>query len=205
MRVRVSRGSVTVVNATPFRYQHLFDGDHDWLFVAATELRRSDDVHFLSEAAQPSLLMLLWQHGSPVVVLTLALIALLLWRDGVRFGPLAAERPTARRSLAEQIRGTGQFAVRHGDGDSLLAAKVRALDEAAERRIPRYTRLSNNERVRALADVTGFDSGALAAAIHHTGLHRPHELRSTIALLEAARRQTLVKPQGRTRTSHGTS
>lgn len=201
MRVQVGRGSVTVINATPFRDRRLFDGDHGWLFVAATELRRGDEVHFLSERAQPSLLALLWQHDGPVVVLTLALIALVLWRGGVRFGPLAAAQPTARRSLAEQIRGTGQFALRHGGGDSLLAAAVRALDEAAQRRIPGYARLSIKERASALARLTGFDWRALAAAIHHTGLRRSHDLRSTIALLEAARRQILVE---RTRSSHGT-
>ena len=33
MRVEVGRGSVTVINATPFRERSLFDGDHGWLFV----------------------------------------------------------------------------------------------------------------------------------------------------------------------------
>jgi hypothetical protein len=140
LRLKVGRGSVTDINATPFRNRHLFDGDHGWLFVTSTQMGRGDDVHFLSEGAQPSLLVLLWQRGGPVVVLTLALISLVLWRAGVRFGPLAAAQPAARRSLAEQIRGTGQFALRHGGGDSLLAAASRALDEAARRRIPGYTR-----------------------------------------------------------------
>jgi len=202
MRVRVGRGTVTVIDAAPFRRRNLFDGEHGWLFVAATELRRGDDIHFLAEGAQPSLLALLWQHGGPVVVLALALAALVLWRGGVRFGPLVAPPPTARRSLAEQIRGSGQFALRHGGGDALVAAAGRALDEAAQRRIRGYTRLTSKERASALARVTGFDLHALAAAIHGARQRRPQELRSTIALLEAARRQTLIE---RTRSSHGTS
>jgi len=201
MRAQVGRGSVTVINGTPFRERRLFDGDHDWLFVAATELRQGDDVHFLTEGAQPSLLALVWQHGGPVVVLTLTLIALLLWRGAIRFGPLAAVQPAARRSLAEQIRGSGRFALRHGNGDALLAAAARALEEAAERRIPGYARLSSPERATALARLTGFDRHALSVAIHHAGLRRPQELRNTIALLEAARRQTLIE---RSRFSHGT-
>src|SRR5438132_1418188 len=95
MRVQVSRGSVSVINATTLRSRHLFDGDHGWLFVTSSQLRRGDDMHFLSEDAQPSLLVLLWQRGGPVVVLTLALISLVLWRVGVRFGPLAAAQPAA--------------------------------------------------------------------------------------------------------------
>ena len=74
MRVVVGRGSVTVINATPFRYQSLFDGDHGRLLVAATELRRGDSVHFLSEGDSPTLLALVWQSGAPVVVLSLGIL-----------------------------------------------------------------------------------------------------------------------------------
>jgi hypothetical protein len=201
MRVEVGRGSVTVINATPFRGRNLFEGEHGWLFVAATEMRRGDDLHFMSEDAHPSLLALLWQYGAPVVALTLALVALVLWRGGVRFGPLAAAPDAARRSLVEQIRGTGQFELRHGSGDSLHAACVRALDEAARRRVPIYAGLSANQRAAALARLTGLDRDALAEAVHHARGRRSHQLRSTIALLEAARRRTLIK---HTRSSHGT-
>ena len=194
VRVRVGRGRVTVLNASsPFTYRSLFDGDHGWLFVAATELRRGDDVHFLSEFEHPSLVALLWRYGAPVVVLGLAAIGMLLWRGSTRFGPLAAPPESARRSLAEQIRGTGQFALRHGGGESLHAACVRALEDAATRRIPGYAALPTTERHAALARLTGFDRDALAAAIHHGGLRGAHGLRSTIAFLESARRQVLAR------------
>ncbi|PYR92683.1 MAG: hypothetical protein DMF84_12130 [Acidobacteria bacterium] len=201
MRVHVGRGSITVINATPFRQRHLFDGDHGRLFVAATGLRRGDDVHFLSEADQPSLLALVWAHGAPVVALVLTLVALALWRGGVRFGPLAPAPHAARRSLAEQIRGTGQFALRHGDGRSLHAACLRALEEAAQRRVKSYTRLEPNQRISTLAHLTGFDRQALAAAIGHTDSPGRHDLRRSLALLEAARRETLIEHR---RSSHGT-
>jgi hypothetical protein len=191
MRVAIGKGTVTVLNASPFTYRSLMDGDHGWLFVAATELRRGDDVHFLSEESHPSLLALLWIYGRPVVLLSLVLVGFALWRGGIRFGPLAATPEPGRRSLAEQIRGTGEFAVRHGSGDALHAAAVRALDEAAERRLSNYARLSAKERAARLSEITGFDRNALAAAIYHPGLRRPHELRSTIGLLESARRMLI--------------
>jgi hypothetical protein len=201
MRVQVGRGSVTVINATPFRERSLFDGDHGRLFVAATGMHVGDDIHFLSEDDHPSLLALLWQHGAPVVLLSLALIGLVIWRGTVRFGPLEAPFDAARRSLAEQIRGTGQFALRHGGGDTLHAASVRALDEAAERRIPGYVRLTAKERATAVARLTGVEWKTLATAVHRTGVRRSHDLRHTIAVLEAARRQILIT---HIRSSHGT-
>jgi hypothetical protein len=201
MRVRVGRGSVTVINNAPFRRRRLFDGDHGRLFVAAAQLRRDDDVHFLSEDDHPSLFALMWHYGAPVVTLTLVVIALALWRGGVRFGPLAAPRPVPRRSLAEQIRGTGQFALRHGSGTALHAACVRALDEAAQRREKRYALLPNKERATLLARLSGLNRAALAAAIHDSGARGPQELRRAIALLEAARRHMLIDRKG---SSHGT-
>ncbi len=201
MRVDVGRGTVTVINDAPFRKRRLFDGDHGRLFVAAAQLRRGDEVHFVSEDDYPSLLALVWQHGAAVVVLALSLVALALWRGALRFGPLAPAPQRARRSLAEQIRGTGQFALRHGSGQALHAALVRALDEAAQRRVKSYAGMAADQRISVLAGLTGFDREALAAAIHHPGLRSAHELRRTIALLEAARRQTLIE---HTRSSHGT-
>lgn len=200
-RVAVGRGSVTVVNGKPFAERSLFDGDHGWLLVAATDLRRGDDIHFLSEESHPSLLALVWSSGSPTVVVVLVLIGLALWRSSVRLGPLAPIPERARRSLAEQIRGTGRFAVRCGDSESLHAACVRALDEAAGRHIAGYSRLSPRERTASLARLTGVGQDALSEAIHHPGVRRSFELRETIELLETARRA--VRTQARSR--HGTT
>lgn len=195
LRVAAGRGSVTVINASPFRERNLLEGDHGRLFVAALSLRTTDEVHFLSEDEHPSLLALLWIHGSPVVVLGLAALALGLWRNSARFGPRVNELPTARRSLAEQIRGTGQFALRHGDGESLHEAAVRALNEAATRRIPGYAHMSPADRAAALSSITGFERNAFTAAVYHAGLRSAAELRSTLAFLETARRDILRDPR----------
>ncbi len=192
LRVNVGKGSVTVINSMPFQFTQFLQGDHPALLLAAARLRRGDDVHFLSEEEHASLLTLMWLFGWPVVLLSLALIALALWRNGVRFGPLTAEPDRARRSLAEQIRGTGQFAMRFGGGKSLHAAAVRALNEAAQRRVGAYARLSANERVEAVARLTGIEATVLGPAIHHSGPRRSHELRQAIALIESARRRILI-------------
>ena len=193
VRVAIGRGSVTVINASPFRGRGIFDGDHGHVFVAATGFRRGDEVHFLSEDDYPSLLALTWRYGAPAVAILFALVALLLWRGAVRFGPLAPPTVLARRSLADQILGSGRFALRHGGGRALHAAAVRALDEAARRRISRYAVLSPEERSAALARATGFDRDSLAAAIHHPRSRSVAELHRTLALLEAARRETLTR------------
>jgi hypothetical protein len=192
MRMRVGRGSVTLVNANAYRDKQLLEFDHGRLFVAATQLRRGDEIHFLSEMEHLSLLALIWTYGAPVVILSLAVIAMLLWRGGVRFGPLAAPLPVARRSLAEQIRGTGQFAIRHGSGAALHHACVRALEEAAQRRINGYGSMTDKQRAEAVATLVGIDRKVMWTAIHDAeiDIRGPQDLRRTLALLERARRRT---------------
>jgi hypothetical protein len=200
VRVAVGRGSVTVLNGTPFARRGLFAADNGMMFVAATQLRHGDEIHFSSESSQASLLRLAWQLGWPVICLIGIGLTLAIWRSSVRFGPLAAPTQTARRSLAEQIRGTGQFTLRIGSAGALHAAAARALNEAAARYINAYEYLPGAERMRALAQVTGYEADSLAAALNYSGSSRSEHLRSALELLEAARRRILLE---NTRSRHG--
>lgn len=201
VRVAVGQGSVTVLNAPLYRYRGILAGDHAAIFAAAVQLRRGDHVHFLTEADHPSLLALIWQEGASVVMISLGALALALWRGAGRFGPLAAPHALARRSLAEQILGTGRFALRGGDEHALYGAVVRGLTEAVRRRVPGFDRLTESDRATAIATLTNMDASALHAALHDAALRRPERLRSTVALLEHARRRALAAPL---RSSHGT-
>ncbi len=196
LRIKVGQGSVSVVNGEPFTYLRFLQGTHALLFVAATQLHTGDQIYFLSDQDHASLLAVAWRFGAPVVVLLLGALILALWRAAPRFGPAMASPERARRSLAEQIRGTGQFLLRVGDGQALHAATVRALFAAAPRRISAFANLSSAERISRLARATGFSADVLASAVNYTGARRVNELRSAIALLEAARREILRNNDG---------
>lgn len=199
LRIKAGRGSVTVVNGEPFTYTALlWDKRSPALFVAATQLHAGDDFYFLSDEIRASLMALAWEFGAPVVVLLLAALGLALWRAAPRFGPAVPSPESARRSLAEQIRGTGRFLLRTGDGQALHGAAVRALFAAAPRRISAFATLSSADRLSGLARVTGFPADAVAAAVNYTGARRVNELRSAIALLEAARREIIRNNSGST-------
>ena len=199
-RVRVGKGSVTSLNADPFGYREFLHGDHARLLVAATQLRAGDDVIFLTEQDHASIIELTWRFGAPALLLFALMVALGLWRSAARFGPLIAPPETARRSLAEQIRGTGQFALRFGGGKPLHAAAARALRDAALKRQASYDRLSSEQRIAALVELSGMPAEELAPALHFTGARSAHELRNAIAVLETARRQILLKNK---RAKHG--
>ena len=191
MRVPIGRGSVTVINGVPFTRQELFKGDHAAVFVAATQLKRGDHIVFITEDEHPSLLALMWMYGAPAVMLFLGVIALFLWRGSLRFGPTIGAPEPRRRSMAEQIRGSGYFAMKFGEGVALHTAAVRALTEAANRRIPAYSRLSRPQKIAALTKATGMSGESVVLAMDGASKRRPKELQNTLALLESARRQLL--------------
>lgn len=189
LRVGIGRGSFTLINGTPFDNYTLFDGDNALMFVAATHMDRGDRLLFLSEEKSTPLLGLMWMHGAPVVLLFLGAIALALWRNSSRFGPPAGAPDPARRSLAEQIVGTGRFTLRFGSGRALHAATVRALHETAQRYVSGYGSMHADTRIAALASNTGLDESTLAEAINYSGPRSASELRKAITLLETARRR----------------
>jgi hypothetical protein len=199
-RVRVGKGSVTVLNADPFGYRDFLLGDHARLLVAATQLRAGDEVAFLTEQDHASIVELTWRFGAPAVLLLAVVVALGLWRSAARFGPPIAPPETARRSLAEQIRGTGHFAVRFGGGKSLHAAAARALRDAALKRQASYDHLSSEQRIAALVKLSDVPAEELGPALHFTGARSAHELRNAIGVLETARRRILLKNR---RSNHG--
>lgn len=198
LRTSVGRGSVTVINAVPFRFRGFLEGDHPTLFVRMVQLRRGDSIVFLSEGDHDSLLRLLWRFGAPALLLLAGFVTLSLWRAGARFGPPIPATTIARRSLAEQIRGTGQFALRFGGGRALHAAALRALRDAAVQRFPNYDQMASETRVAAIAKACGTSADELGPAMNFSGARNSHELYDAIAVLESARRRLLS-----TRPKHG--
>lgn len=200
LRVPVGRGSVTVTGPWALMHNRELlrkDGDHAHVLVAALQARRGATVWIVREEARPSLLQWIWQQAWVVVLLALAAIAAWAWRSGVRFGPVGSVAPPERRSMREQVAGTGAF-LRHNAPAALRAAQVRALHEAARRRLPGYDRLGRTAAAEAIARATGVRATDLERALQPRA---PHFLPSDLELLELARRRLAGPVPLPTRTS----
>jgi hypothetical protein len=194
MRVAVGRGSVTV--AGPWRLlenDHVLRADNALAAAAVLQAGKGAQVWFVAEEAREPFLSWLWHGAWPAVLLALLALALFLWRGGVRFGPVAALMERHRRSMTEQVGGTGHFLQRHGTA-ALHGAQVRALHEAAARHIRHYARLDAFKRAQALADATGVERQAIARALQ-PGTRRPAELPAHLEVLETVRRRLGQVPQ----------
>lgn len=201
MRVAFGAGHLTAMGPLPVRNRELPNHDHALALMATLNLRPGQTLWLVTDEARPPLLATLWQRGAPALLLGALALALALWRAGTRFGPKAAVPPAARRSVAEQVRGTARF-IWNRDPAALLAAQQRATETAAMARIPRYLLMSTPQRAAALARLTGLPADALARALTPGQAPDRDSHTQTLALLESARRRLLhpshspTPPQG---------
>jgi|HubBroStandDraft_1064217.scaffolds.fasta_scaffold58941_2 hypothetical protein len=197
LRMNVGRGSVTAVGpGTLFDNWGMTRHDHARILVAATQLRRGDEIAILNPSRAEPLLSLVWRLAAPAVLFVGAAAVLLILRNLPRFGPPVPVPSAARRSLAEQIQGNARFAWAARKLAPLRLAEVRALEEAAIGRIAAFATLTPRRRAAVLAQRTGLDAEVLHAAMSGHQDRDAKIERDAIELLERARR-LLKHPKAR--------
>ena len=199
MRVPVGRGSVTATAAG-----HAVDDNRGLLqaddaLVTSAILRAGPGraIWFVNDESREPLPLWLWHQARAPLLLGVAATLLALWRLMVRFGPRQALPPRARRSMGEQVRGTGQF-IAGTDPQALHAATRQAFDDAARVRIEDYAQLTDSDRIHALAALLApaavLDKEALMAALRPGPKSTPAQWLAAISLIEQARRSLLRAP-----------
>ncbi len=193
VRVAAGRGRATLISTElPWGNDELFTRDNALIAVAALDAHAGSEIWLVTDEARPPLLSFLWQRGAPAVLLFAAALALALWRGARRFGPRLAVLPLARRSMAEQIRGTANF-IAHRGSPALHAAQLRALNEAAAPRIRGYAGLIVGQRAEAIAALTRLDAHTLAHAMNPALSATPsRHPAAALALIETARRRLML-------------
>ena len=195
MRVPVGRGSVTGLAAPLVTHNNgLLHGDNALIAAAVLQAAPGRAVWIVGDEAREPLLGWLWHEARTPSLLTLAAIALALWRLMVRFGPREAVPPQARRSMGEQVRGTGHF-IAGSDPRALHAATRQAFEDVARRRIERWAELDDADRIAALVALLppphGPERAALQASMNIGAGATPPQILAAIAVLEQARRALL--------------
>ena len=195
MRVDIGKGSVTGVSpgfVTDNR--GILQGDNALIAAAILRAEPGRAVWIIDDEAREPLLGWLWHEARTPFLLAFAAIGLALWRLMVRFGPREAVPPQARRSMGEQVRGTGQF-IAGTDSRALHDATRKAFEELARLRVEGWAQLDNAERIAALAKAVEhthtLDQPTLLASLTIGGGATPTQILTAIAVLEQARRALL--------------
>ena len=198
LRIPLGRGSVTGVSAAPvLDNRGLLLGDNALIAMAILQAAPGRAVWIVQDEAREPLLGWLWHDARTPFLLGLAAIMLALWRLMVRFGPREAVPPQARRSMGEQVRGTGQF-IAGSDSRALHAATRKAFEDVARKRVEGWAELDDAARIAALAATLQppnfLDQPALLASLNIGGGATPAQILTATAVLEQARRALLHVP-----------
>jgi hypothetical protein len=205
LRVSVGRGEVTgtavdlpIANRphvapgqkNPTSHDALAQDDNALIVAAILDLPSHRPVVVVGNEAREALPVWIWRHARAPLLFALAGIALALWRLTVRFGPRAAALARPRRSMGEQVRGTGAF-IADREPAALHAATLAALDAAARARIEGWAGLDTMQRVDAIVALAAVERAAFAAALKLRPAAPATDWLAAAATLEQARRALL--------------
>ena len=145
-------------------WQNANIGDYDnaWLLWYLTQ---DSEVTLLYRADREDLFSLLLKHFPQALLALSLLLAASLWAAGLRQGPLQQPVSHGRRQLAEHLRSSADFQLRHAGQRSLLQGLQRDIQRRARRRHPGFERLAVAEQWQTLGRLTRLTPRAVAQAM----------------------------------------
>ena len=136
--------------------------DNAWLLWY---LSQGTAVTLLFNSDVDDLFTLLLRYFPQALVALISLLALGLWRAGMRQGPIQPPAPKARRQLLEHLKASADFLLRHSGQGTLLQALQRDIMRTARQRHPGFEHLDNTEQWRVLEHLTRQPSHVISQAL----------------------------------------
>lgn len=163
MQLDLGRGRVTVITDSDlWKTQSIGRHDNAWLLWYLTQ---GTGVTLLFNSDFDDLFTLLVRYFPQALVALIALVALALWRAGMRQGPIQSPPPNARRQLQEHLKASADFLLRRSGQGTLLRALQRDVLRAARRRHTGFEHLDNAEQWRVLEHLTHQPSHVISQAL----------------------------------------
>lgn len=157
-------GSVTVLtDSWIWENARIADYDHAWLLWYLTQ---DSQVTLLHRPGGGSLSALLLRHYPQALLALALLLALTLWRVGMRQGPLQPAASPARRQLEEHLRASADFRLRHGGQHGLLQGLREEILQRARRRHPGFAQLAREQQWQQLARLCQLPPESIRTAMH---------------------------------------
>jgi hypothetical protein len=146
------KGFVTAVTNLNFaRNDFIGANDHAELLWKLLTLSPAPVLQVFFRPERLSLWNFLWEKALPVLVASVLLLVLWLWRIAPRFGPVPGDAPPARRRLLDHLLASGRYLWARGLRARLaVAARDAALHRLA-RAQPDFAHASASERAARLA------------------------------------------------------
>ena len=163
MQLDLGKGHVTVITDSDlWKTPNIGKHDNAWLLWY---LNQGTAVTLLFNSDFDDLLSLLIRYFPQALVALISLIALALWRAGMRQGPTRPPASNARRQLQEHLKASADFLLRRSGQGTLLHALQRDILRAVRHRHPGFEHLDNAEQWRVLEHLTRQPSHVISQAL----------------------------------------
>ena len=163
MQLNLGNGRVTVITDSDlWKNPAIGKYDNAWLLWY---LSQGTAVTLLFNSDVDDLFTLLLRYFPQALVALISLLALGLWRAGMRQGPIQPPAPKARRQLLEHLKASADFLLRHSGQGTLLQALQRDILRTARQRHPGFEHLDNTEQWRVLEHLTRQPSHVISQAL----------------------------------------
>lgn len=136
--------------------------DNAWLLWYLTQ---DSAVTLVYRADGTSLMTLLMRYFPQALLAAVLLLVLVLWRNGLRQGPLQPNPDRSRRQLEEHLRASADFILRQRGQLALLQGLQRDVMRRARQRQPGFDRLPVAEQWQALGRMTRMSVSAISQAM----------------------------------------
>ena len=198
LRVPYGHGSVTGVSfMVDLANRPLLQADNALIASAILQAGPGRAIWIVEDESREALPLWMWHEARTPTLLIMIAIVLSLWRLLPRFGPRAAAPPPGRRSMGEQVSGTGQF-IANAEPRALHAATRAAFEAVGRTRIEGWAEHDDAGRVAALAAALAptvtLAQPALLAALAPAPAATPAQILAAIAVIEQTRRALLRAP-----------
>ncbi|WP_371230728.1 DUF4350 domain-containing protein [Pseudomonas sp. QE6] len=163
LQLQQGQGLVTVLTDNwIWQNNQLSDYDNAWLLWYLTQ---DSSVTLVYRADGDSLFSLLARYFPQALLACALLLALALWRQGLRQGPLQPSPARGRRQLEEHLRAGADFVLRQRGQIALLQGLQRDILRRARQRQPGFERLPVAEQWQTLGRMTRLPVSAISQAM----------------------------------------
>ena len=122
----------------------------------------AEDVWFLYNRLQPSLLKVMIDLIPMIVVSFVLLIGVCLFSASWRKGRPQSDELRIQREIMQHIEAAGEFSYRNDDGKELLENAKNFLNSKLKRSIHRYNQLNDKEKIVKLSHLTSISQNDLS-------------------------------------------
>lgn len=169
------KGHIALIADNYFSNAKLGYQDHAELLLALAQLNPQEPhVLIVQHLDMPRWYQLAWDATRFGVISAAFALLALLWIGLRRFGPMLPNPSAERRSLMEHIDASGRWLWKTQQGpEQLLHAARTPVIAVLSRKVPKYQRLTQDERVHAIVDSTnaGTDTNASNTPITYADIH----------------------------------